>query len=202
MTVVDCDVPAGSALGKDLIERADYRDAYRVPLRRPDLPVIDIFFGIFAHRPAWMSVMLIARNKAARLVGLETPTTSEIMTPQKRDHYAVGEKIGPWPIFFIGTDELVAGRDNKHMDFRLSIHAMHSPQRVRAALSRRRHPVSQIRSAPTDGARGCRAATLAAADGPRRVPCRRRCQDPGRRWSRDQGDAVAGLWARTARLWH
>ena len=82
MTVVDCDVPAGSALGKDLIERADYRDAYRVPLRRPDLPVIDIFFGIFAHRPAWMSGMLIARNKAARLV---------------------------------------AGRDNKHMDFRLSI---------------------------------------------------------------------------------
>ena len=121
MTVVDCDVPAGSALGKDLIERADYRDAYRVPLRRPDLPVIDIFFGIFAHRPAWMSGMLIARNKAARLVGLETPTTSEIMTPQKRDHYAVGEKIGPWPIFFIGTDEIVAGRDNKHMDFRLSI---------------------------------------------------------------------------------
>ena len=25
------------------------------------------------------------------------------------------------PIFFLGPDELVAGRDNKHMDFRLSI---------------------------------------------------------------------------------
>ena len=35
--------------------------------------------------------------------------------------YAVGEKIGPWPIFFLGAEELVAGRDNKHMDFRLSI---------------------------------------------------------------------------------
>jgi hypothetical protein len=40
---------------------------------------------------------------------------------QKRDCYFVGEKIGPWPIFFLGPDELIAGRDNKHMDFRVSI---------------------------------------------------------------------------------
>jgi hypothetical protein len=33
----------------------------------------------------------------------------------------VGQKICPWPIFFLGPDELIAGRDNKHMDFRLSI---------------------------------------------------------------------------------
>ena len=104
-----------------MIERADFRDAYRVPLRRPDLGVVDIFFGVFAHRPAWMNLMLIARNEAAALAGLETPTTSEIVTLEKRARYAVGEKIGPWPIFFLGADELVAGRDNKHMDFRLSI---------------------------------------------------------------------------------
>ena len=121
MTVVECNVPAGGALGRELIERADFRDAYRVPLRRPDVGVVDIFFGILAHRPAWMTLMLIARNKAAALAGLETPTTSEVMTPKRRDRYAVGEKIGPWPIFFLGAEELVAGRDNKHMDFRLSI---------------------------------------------------------------------------------
>jgi hypothetical protein len=121
MTVVECDVPAGGALGRELIERADFRDAYRVPLCRSDLAVVDIFLGIFAHRPAWMTLMLIARNKAAALAGLETPTTSEVMTLEKRDRYAIGEKIGPWPIFFLGADELVAGRDNKHMDFRLSI---------------------------------------------------------------------------------
>jgi len=42
---------AGGALERELIERADFRDAYRVPLRRPDLGVVDIFFGVFAHRP-------------------------------------------------------------------------------------------------------------------------------------------------------
>lgn len=125
MTVVECDVPAGGAMGREWIERADFRDAYRVVLRRPDLGVVDIFFGIFAHRPAWMNLMLIARNKAAALFGLETPTTAEVMTFEQRDRYAVGEKIGPWPIFFLGADELVAGRDNKHMDFRLSIMKVH-----------------------------------------------------------------------------
>jgi Protein of unknown function (DUF2867) len=121
MSVVECDVPPESALGKALIEQADFRDAYRAPLRRPDAGVIEIFFAIFAHRPAWMNLILIARNKVAGFAGLETPATSEILNIEKRDRYRVGQKIGPWPIFFLGPDELIAGRDNKHMDFRLSI---------------------------------------------------------------------------------
>jgi hypothetical protein len=124
VSVVECDVPRHSALGKDLIERADFRDAYRAPLSRSDLSVVEIFFAIFAQRPRWMDLMLIARNNAAALAGLEVPTTAEIINMEKRDRYFVGEKIGPWPIFFLGSDELVAGRDNKHMDFRLSIMKM------------------------------------------------------------------------------
>jgi hypothetical protein len=68
-----------------------------------------------------MNLMLIARNKVAALAGLEVPTTSEIVNMERRDRYFVGEKNGPWPILFLGSDELVAGRDNKHMDFRLSV---------------------------------------------------------------------------------
>jgi hypothetical protein len=121
MAVLECDVPRESALGKEQIERADYRDAYRVALSDPKQSVIDIFVAIFSHRPGWMNLLLIARNKMAALAGLEVPTTSEILRVEKRDSYRVGEKIGPWPIFFLGPNELIAGRDNKHMDFRLSI---------------------------------------------------------------------------------
>jgi hypothetical protein len=121
MSVVACDVPRHSALGRDLIERADFRDAYRAPLSRSGVGVVEVFFGIFAHRPGWMNRMLIARNTVAALAGLEVPTTAEILNMEKRDRYFVGEKIGPWPIFFLDADELVVGRDNKHMDFRLSI---------------------------------------------------------------------------------
>ena len=91
MSVVESDVPRHSALGKDLIERADFRDAYRAPLSRSDLDVVDIFFGIFGQRPVWMNLMLVARNKVAGLAGLEVPTTLEIMNMEKKDRYFVGE---------------------------------------------------------------------------------------------------------------
>ena len=70
-------------------------------MRRPKARVIEIFFAIFAYRPAWMNLILIARNKVAGLAGLEKPTTSEILNIEKRDRYIVGEKFGPWPIFFL-----------------------------------------------------------------------------------------------------
>ena len=51
MSVVECDVPVESALSKGLIERADFRDAYRAPLNSADISVIEIFHAIFGHRP-------------------------------------------------------------------------------------------------------------------------------------------------------
>jgi hypothetical protein len=43
MTVVRCDVPFGSMLSRDLIERAYFRDSYRVPLSRRELGIVDVF---------------------------------------------------------------------------------------------------------------------------------------------------------------
>jgi hypothetical protein len=121
MTVVECDVPAGSMLSRQLIERAYFRDSYRAPLSRRELGIVDVFFGIFAHHPLWMKLLLIVRNRVASLAGLDAPTTSEILHIQIKDRYVVGEKIGVWPIYALSENEVIAGRDNKHMDFRLSV---------------------------------------------------------------------------------
>jgi len=121
MSVVECDVPATSVLSRELIGNAWFHDSWRAPLARPDLGIVDLFFALFGHTPRWMKFLLIARNAVARLIDLEAPTVAEIMRPAVRKEYQVGEKIGPWPIFFIGDDEIVAGRDNKHLDFRLSV---------------------------------------------------------------------------------
>jgi uncharacterized protein DUF2867 len=121
MDVVECDVPSGSMLGRALIDGAYFRDSYRAPLRRAELGIVAIFFAIFAHHPWWMKLLLIVRNKLAALAGLEAPTASEILHIAIKERYAVGDKIGVWPIFALGADEIVAGRDNKHMDFRLSV---------------------------------------------------------------------------------
>jgi hypothetical protein len=121
MLVTECDVPSSSVLGRDLVRAAYFHDSYRVPLARPELAIVDIFFALFGHTPLWMKVLLIIRNAIARLFGLEAPTVAEILNPTVRPVYRVGEKIGPWPIFFIGDNEIVAGRNNKHLDFRLSV---------------------------------------------------------------------------------
>ncbi|WP_315831965.1 DUF2867 domain-containing protein [Bradyrhizobium prioriisuperbiae] len=121
MNVVACDVPSGSVLSRESIERAYFRDAYRAPLSHGELAISDIFAAIFAHHPLWMKLLLIVRNKVASLAGLDAPTASEILRVEIKDRYVIGEKIGVWPIFSLSENEIVAGRNNKHLDFRLSV---------------------------------------------------------------------------------
>ena len=121
MYVTECDVPASSVLDRALRGNSDYHDSYSVRLSHLELGIVDIFFGIFAHLPFPAKALLIIRNKLASLVGLEAPTASEVLHVEIKNRYTVGDKIGVWPIFFLGENELVAGRDNKHMDFRLSV---------------------------------------------------------------------------------
>jgi hypothetical protein len=121
MYVTECDVPASSVLDRALLGNSDYHDSYSVRLSHLELGIVDIFFGIFAHLPFPAKALLIIRNKLASLVGLEAPTASEVLHVEIKNRYTVGDKIGVWPIFFLGENELVAGRDNKHMDFRLSV---------------------------------------------------------------------------------
>jgi hypothetical protein len=108
-------------LNREPMQHAYFRDSYRVPLSRSELGTVDIFLGIFAHHPLWMKLLLIARNKVASLAGLDAPTASEILHVEIKKRYVVGEKIGVWPIFWLSETEIVAGRDNTHLDFRLSV---------------------------------------------------------------------------------
>jgi len=121
MSVSECEIPSSSILGRDAINGAHFHDCYRAPLARLDLGIVDIFFAVFGHHPLWIKLLLVVRNAAAKRTGLETPTVADIMSPEIRTCYRVGDKIGPWPIFSIGDGEIIAGRDNRHLDFRLSV---------------------------------------------------------------------------------
>ena len=135
MNVVECEVPPGSMLNREPMQHAYFRDSYRVPLSRRELGIVDIFFAIFAHHPLWMKLLLIARNKVASLAGLDAPSASEILHVEIKDRYAVGEKIGVWRIFWLSEDEVVAGRNNKHLDFRLSVLKVPDGDRTSAVVS-------------------------------------------------------------------
>jgi Protein of unknown function (DUF2867) len=121
MSLVECEVPAASVLDRGTIDAAYFRDAYRAPLQRADASVIDLFFAVLGHHPAWMKLALVVRNRIASLGGLEAPSASELLSVKRKSIYRVGDKIGVWPIFAISDTELVAGRDNHHLDFRLSV---------------------------------------------------------------------------------
>ncbi len=118
---VECDVPLASALQPRLVATAYFCDAYRAPLTPPPAGVVEIFFIIFGHHPQWIKHVLVLRNRLAKRCGLSVPTKADIMMPVRRQTYEVGDTIGPWPIFSVTDDELIAGRDNGHLDFRLSI---------------------------------------------------------------------------------
>lgn len=113
--------PRHTAIGAARVDGADFDCAHRAPLSRPDMDVREVFLAVFAHRPAWLKAALVARNRVAAAFGLDVATDAEILRPDARAGLMVGERIGGWPIHFLSDDELVAGRDNPHLDFRLSI---------------------------------------------------------------------------------
>jgi hypothetical protein len=121
MSIVACEVPTLSVLDRRLVDGAFFHDSYRAPLSRARDDVVEVFFAVFGHHPTWMKIVLVLRNRLASCFGLEVSTAAEIMRPQAKSSYQVGEKIGPWPIFHLTETELVAGRNNKHLDFRLSV---------------------------------------------------------------------------------
>jgi hypothetical protein len=116
-----CGVPELSSIGQSVIDAAFFCDAYRVALTKQDAGVIDIYFSVFGHHPAWMKRVLIMRNRLAAAAGLATAPDVDILHPVRRTSYQVGDLIGPWPIYGLSATELIAGRDNRHLDFRLSV---------------------------------------------------------------------------------
>jgi Protein of unknown function (DUF2867) len=119
-------------LDRGQVSVAYFKDAYCVVLRDPSAGVIDLFSAVFAHHPLWIKRLLIARNCMAALFGLDVPSASDILSPIIKDEYQVGDTIGPWPLYYLSDTELVAGRDNRHLDFRLSV--LKQMQGARASL--------------------------------------------------------------------
>lgn len=116
-----CDIPIASGLEQSRVDAAYFCDAYRAPLSFARSSPVDCFFAIFGHRPGWMDFALNVRNRAASLAGLEAATSKELRNVERKHEYAVGDKIGVWPIFALTDTELIAGRNNSHLDFRLSV---------------------------------------------------------------------------------
>ncbi len=120
-TVIERVIPTSSRIDPADVQTAFFQDSYQVPLGNIGLDMPGIFLGIFGHHPWWVKALLTFRNRIAGYCGLSVPADAQIWHPKRQPAYKAGDVIGPWPIFLASDEELIVGRDNGHLDFRLSI---------------------------------------------------------------------------------
>lgn len=89
------------------VQSGDFLDCYAV---RSDMPA-RAAADIITQFPAWVQSLMTLRNSLVRPFGLMTEGPGP------------GPKIGPFPITRKADNEVVAGFDDRHLDFRVSIRA-------------------------------------------------------------------------------
>lgn len=113
--ITKSELPKNSII-KDYINTIDYEDTFAVALQNNDIAIENIYLNVFAHSPKWINNLLELRNKIVKPFGIKT--NSEEM---KKDNLKVGKKTGIFKIYAIYANEIIAGDDDKHLDFRVSV---------------------------------------------------------------------------------
>jgi hypothetical protein len=101
-----------------------YWDSYEAPLRRGDLAMHEIHLALFAHRPRWARWLLILRGWIVAPFGLKATTAAELDSIEIKPAYAVGDKIARFILYAQSDTEIVTGGNDRHLDFRVSVHKL------------------------------------------------------------------------------
>ncbi len=115
-----CDFPASSKLASEL-SRAFYHDSYEAPLKRADLAMHEIYLAILGHLPWWARVLIVVRNNIVSLFGLRVEPAARVWRTEFKDSYVPGEKIARFKLYSQDQSEIIAGENDKHLDFRVSV---------------------------------------------------------------------------------
>ena len=110
------EAPSKSAYAQ-YISDIDYSDAYQVLLEDDRRSIEEIYTYLFTYKPLWLKHLFLIRNKIVGLFGLKTEVSFE-----DRDSLEVGKKLGFFEIFSIEEKEIIAGEDDKHLNFRVSVY--------------------------------------------------------------------------------
>jgi len=114
---------------------AYYWDSFEAPLKRDTLAMHEIYLALFAHHPRWARRLLILRGRIVAPFGLKASTRADFDTIEIKPVYRVGEKIARFTLFGQSDTEIVAGSDDKHLDFRVSVRKLSEFNTSRVVLS-------------------------------------------------------------------
>jgi hypothetical protein len=108
-----------SANSVKLLAGAQFADAFSLEIDGRALDARKAAEKIFARSPAWIDALLRLRNVIVTPLGLKTSAASETR-PR--------EMIGMFPVLSETPDRLVAGFDDRHLDFRVVVDVATSGQ--------------------------------------------------------------------------
>lgn len=117
---VACAFPTSSDLRRYL-EGFDFTDSYGAVLNRSDLSILQVYLAVFAHHPWWAKLLLLLRTRIVSLFGIGGPTARQMNHLEIKETYGIGEKIALFTLYAQDSDELIAGGNDKHLDFRVSV---------------------------------------------------------------------------------
>jgi len=120
MNVTECNIPSSSTVG-NYLNGFNYWDSFEVCLTNFELEIHEIYLNIFAYMPWWVKKLILIRNKVVGMIGLKGPSAEELNNIECKSEYKLGENIGLFILYSLHRDEIVAGGDDVHMDFRVSV---------------------------------------------------------------------------------
>ncbi|MVT65249.1 DUF2867 domain-containing protein [Bradyrhizobium pachyrhizi] len=95
-----------------LLAGAQFIDAFRVATARPDLDARHAAEAMVARQPRWIEWLLAMRNFIVAPLGLKTSGAAD---------GAARDMIGIFPVVSETPERLIAGFNDKHLDFRLVV---------------------------------------------------------------------------------
>ena len=123
MTILKTELPKESLLNTN-IEKHDYIDSFQGVLNDPGnkFTLVDIGKSFFSSGPKWIESLFALRNKIVPLFGLKTPDNiTDRQNKLTNFNCEKGEWFGLFEVFDKTENEIILGKDDKHLNFRVSL---------------------------------------------------------------------------------
>lgn len=123
------DLPPDSVLLLGSKSPPDYLDRYSLEFAA-DSPITTdhILSVIFNQPPRWVDALLKTRDTLVKPFGLRTTPPDTSMS--KKEHLEPGDSTGLFAVSHRVDDEIVMAEDDRHLNFRLSVHQRRGPDNL------------------------------------------------------------------------
>jgi Protein of unknown function (DUF2867) len=111
---------------RPLLAGAQFSDAFSVALDNTGLGARQAAEKMLTHGPRWIDALMSLRNRLVAPFGLKTPSPGET---------AATDTVGIFPVISETPDRLVAGFNDRHLDFRVVVDVAPSGQGKRVTLT-------------------------------------------------------------------